>query len=108
MCWTLKRYVLIAIRVELNFEENKPSRQSNTIWLLLRGNSLNMSGEGKVFPQFFCGEPSDTQNTLEMCRNNERKECVSFQFSHLHPLHLGRLRKSCLLHHLKGKPQRLD
>lgn len=64
MCWTLKHHVQIVIRGELNFEENKPCRQSNTTCPLLRGNCLNMSREGKVFPQSFCGGPSGTPNTL--------------------------------------------
>lgn len=108
MCWTLKRHVQIAIRGELNFEENKPCRQSNTTCPLLRGNCLNMSREGKVFSQSFCGGPSGIPNTLQISKfHKKRKECVRFQLSYLHLLHLGQSRKSCLLHHLQGKPQRL-
>lgn len=69
---------------------------------------LNMSREGNVFPQSFLGVGGGGTGTPTPYKclnstNNERKERVCFQVSHLRPLHLGRSRKSCLLHHLKGK-----
>lgn len=108
MCWTLKRHVQIAIRVELNFKENKPCRRSNTTCPLLRGNCVNMSREERLFPQSFCGGHSGTPNTfLYLWIPQIIKGVCKFPVIYLHLLHLGRSHKSCLLHPLKGKQQRL-
>lgn len=80
MCWTLKCHVQIAIRGELNFEENKPRRQSNTTCPLLRGNCLNMSRGGKVFSHNpSVGDPvapPQTPYKSVNSTNKERSVCV--------------------------------
>lgn len=100
-CRTLKHHVQIAIRVQLNVEENKTCRQSNTTCPLQRGNTVWTQAE-KVgfFPQSSLGGLLAPPTPYKFMHVYERMLYLSF---HLHPLHLGQSRKSCRLRHLEGK-----